>query len=158
MTPKKLTPKIREQLNEQILAHATAVHVAFVSVEEIDRINIFHASQKAMVLALAGLKENPDLVLVDGKFPLSIDRPQKALVGGDGRVASIAAASIVAKVARDHFMTEQEGSYPGFSFSRHKGYGTRQHFVELKENGPTPLHRRSFAPVRELVQVFSAAG
>lgn len=146
---KKLTPSLREKLNEQILRGAVSVNVARVSVQEIDQINIFHASLKAMKLALQGLKPIPDMVLVDGKFPLPIPTPQDPLVQGDGRAASIAAASIVAKVARDQFMVDREKEFPGFSFAKHKGYGTRQHLEELKANGPTILHRRSFAPVRD---------
>ncbi len=147
---KKLKASVRETLSEQILRQAVANHIAIVSVEEIDRINIFHASLKAMRLAIEGLSQSPDLVLIDGKFSVDISIPQKPLVGGDGRFASIAAASIIAKVARDRFMAEQERIFPDYGFAKHKGYGTAQHLRELRKHGPTPLHRRSFSPVREL--------
>jgi ribonuclease HII len=134
-----------------ILEQAIAAQVAWVSVEEIDRINIFQASLKAMRLAVEGLGQKPEMILVDGKFPLPLSIPQKPLVGGDDRSASIAAASIIAKVARDRFMEEQEKRFPHFSFSRHKGYGTALHLRELQGRGPTELHRRSFEPVRVLL-------
>jgi ribonuclease HII len=146
---KKLTPAQREVLFVQIQRQAVAWRVAHVEVEEIDHINIFHASLKAMALALAGLSVRPERVLVDGTFTAPVDLPQTPLVKGDSRSASIAAASIIAKVTRDRFMAEQEKYYPKFSFGRHKGYGTPQHLEELKSHGPTPLHRRSFAPVQE---------
>lgn len=149
---KKLTARQREKFNGEILKHAVASRVAWVSVEEIDRINIFHASLKAMRLALEGLLQKPEIVLVDGKFPVPLSVPQKTLVKGDARSASIAAASIVAKVARDRFMVEQEENFPCFAFSRHKGYGTEQHLRELRKNGPTNLHRRTFEPVRQTLK------
>lgn len=145
---KKLTALQREGLFEKIQGQALAYHVAWVEVEVIDRINIFHASLLAMVRALEGLSLRPDHVLVDGKFPLPAHFSQSPLVKGDGRSASIAAASILAKVSRDCFMGGQERRYPHFSFSSHKGYGTPRHLEELKIHGPTPLHRRSFAPVQ----------
>lgn len=151
---KKLSVAQREELNVQIWDQALAACIADVSVEEIDRINILQASLKAMRLALEGLGRRPEMVLVDGKFAVKISLPQKTLIDGDARSASIAAASIIAKVARDKFMAEQEAHYPGYSFSRHKGYGTAQHLEELRKNGPTPLHRHSFAPVRELTGLF----
>ncbi len=152
---KKLTPKIREQVSDIILREALAFCISIVSVEEIDRINILRASLKAMQLAIQGLRLLPELVLVDGHQAVDLPMPQKNLVGGDGRCASIAAASVIAKVARDRFMSEQEKIFPAFCFSRHKGYGTAQHLKELEENGPTLLHRRSFTPVRELVLAFN---
>jgi len=96
------------------------------------------------------------LVLVDGKFPLAIQTPQKTIVKGDSRCASIAAASIIAKVARDRFMIEQESLYPSFSFSQHKGYGTPKHLKELEKFGPTELHRQSFSPVKNQRQIKHA--
>lgn len=151
---KKLTASLREKLHDKIYLQALSVAVASVPVEEIDRINIFQASLQAMALALRKLKQKPEMVLVDGKFSVPIDLPQRTLIKGDGRSASIAAASIVAKVTRDRFMSDQEAFHPGFSFSKHKGYGTAQHLRELKLNGVTPLHRQSFAPVRDQLGLF----
>jgi ribonuclease HII len=144
---KKLTPEIRQKVSAVVLAKALAFHIVMVSVEEIDQLNILWASMKAMKLAVEGLAHAPDLLLVDGNRETELKIPQRAIVEGDGRCASIAAASVIAKVARDRYMTEQQEIYPGFSFSSHKGYGTPQHLRELDQHGPTPLHRRSFAPV-----------
>ena len=152
---KKLTALQRERLHEQVLRHALAVQIMSVSVEEIDRINIFHAAMKAMAQAVSALSPAAQCVLVDGKFPLSLSVPQRALVKGDDRSASIAAASIVAKVERDRYMVQQEAYYPQYLFGKHKGYGTREHLLALEQYGPTPLHRRSFAPVKALLDRFS---
>lgn len=148
---KKLSSGVREEVAEIILKKSLAYQIVAVDAGEIDRINILRASLQAMRLAVEGLDRVPDLVLVDGNQAVDLRVPQKNLVGGDGRCASIAAASVIAKVARDRFMTEQEKLYPQFQFSSHKGYGTAQHLEELKRHGPTPLHRRSFAPVRQMV-------
>ena len=144
---KKLKPEVREQVNAVVLQKAIAWHIVMVSVEEIDQLNILWASMKAMKLAVEGLAQAPDLLLVDGNRETELKIPQRAIVEGDGRCASIAAASVIAKVARDRYMTEQQEIYPGFSFASHKGYGTPQHLRELDTHGPTPLHRRSFSPV-----------
>jgi ribonuclease HII len=148
---KQLTPPLRDSLNEKITQQAIAFHVARVEADEIDRINILWASMKAMKLAVMGLKISPEYLLVDGNRMIESELPQLAIVSGDARCASIAAASIVAKVARDRFMTEQEQVFPQFSFSKHKGYGTAEHLQELARNGPTVLHRRSFAPVSQIL-------
>jgi ribonuclease HII len=147
---KKLSPQLREKISAIILQQALAYKIERVSVEEIDRINILQASLKAMQLAIAGLLIFPKLLLIDGNQQVEVSIPQKTVIQGDGRCASIAAASVIAKVARDRYMAEQEKIFPQFSFSQHKGYGTAQHLEELKKHGPTPLHRRSFAPVRDL--------
>ncbi len=146
---KKLKAPVRERLSEAILREAVASCVAMVSVEEVDRLNILWASMKAMRLAVEGLGVKPELLLVDGNRVTDLKLPQRAIVAGDARCASIAAASVIAKVARDRWMAEREAEYPGFSFARHKGYGTAQHLRELKAHGATPLHRRTFAPVQE---------
>ncbi|MCE9625788.1 MAG: ribonuclease HII [Deltaproteobacteria bacterium] len=148
---KKLKASLREKLSEIILREAISHHIAMVSVEDVDSLNILWASMKAMRIAVEGLKQVPALLLVDGNRETDLPLPQKALVAGDGRCASIAAASVIAKVARDRWMSEQEAHFPGFSFAKHKGYGTAQHLKELREHGPTPLHRRTFAPVQELL-------
>lgn len=149
---KKLTPLQRERLYDKIVDQAVAYEVAWIGVEEIDRLNIFHASMKAMALAMENLSPVPEMVLVDGKFRVPHLLPQHPLVKGDSRSATIAAASILAKVSRDRRACDWEREYPAFNFSKHKGYGTAQHLRELQENGPTPLHRRSFAPVQALLK------
>ncbi len=150
---KKLTPKVRERLSEVILREAVAWNIVQVSVAEIDELNILWASMKAMSLAVGGLRVAPDLLLVDGNRTTDLPLQQRAIVEGDGRCASIAAASVIAKVARDRWMAEQEAHFPGFSFAQHKGYGTEQHLRELRTHGPTSLHRRTFAPVQELLRL-----
>lgn len=119
--------------------------MARIEAPEIDRINIHQASLKAMQMAVQSLRIPPDYVLVDGKFPLpSLPGRQEAIVDGDARCHAIAAASILAKVSRDRWMEEVSQKHPGFSFQRHKGYGTAAHYEELRRYGPTPLHRKSF--------------
>ncbi len=147
---KKITAPQREVLDGQIRERALAFSIAMVSAPEIDHINILRASLLAMRLAVGALSLAPALTLVDGNQKFAEDPPQVPVVAGDGKSASVAAASIIAKVARDAFMTEQEGLFPQFSFSRHKGYGTEAHLRELRKFGPSPLHRRSFEPVRQL--------
>ena len=147
---KKLPPEVRERVSAEVLEKALAWSIVSVPVEEIDRLNILWASMKAMRLAVEGLKMLPELLLVDGNRVTDLQLPQRAMVAGDGRCASIAAASVIAKVARDRWMAEQENIYPQFRFSRHKGYGTPQHLEELRRHGPTPLHRKTFAPVAQV--------
>jgi len=144
---KKLSAAARERLAQEIRAQALAVSVAAVAPAEIDRVNILQARFQALRHAVAGLVLAPDHVLVDGQPVPDFAWPQTALVGGDARDGSIAAASIVAKVARDALMRELSARYPGYGFERHKGYGTREHLRALRRLGPTPVHRRSFAPV-----------
>ncbi|HPU85585.1 MAG TPA: ribonuclease HII [Candidatus Latescibacteria bacterium] len=142
---KQLSAKRREQLDPLIRTCALAVHVASVDVEEIDRVNILQASLKAMRMAIAGLGHPPpDHVLVDGNTAPGSGLPETAIVDGDSKSVSIAAASILAKVARDRFMAEMDTRYPGYGFARNKGYGTREHLEALARLGPCPIHRRSF--------------
>jgi len=144
---KKLAPKRREQLFEQINERALCCSVAWASVEEIERLNILQATLLAMQRAVAGLRLRPTRVLVDGNRLPALDLPAQALVQGDDRVAAIAAASIVAKVRRDRLCADWHALYPDYGFDRHKGYGTALHLEALRRCGPTPLHRRGFAPV-----------
>jgi len=146
---KKLAPERREELFEQIHRSALAIGIGRVEHEEIDRINIYNASLLAMYRAVEDLEAKPDAVLVDGMMVLRLNEkvPQEALVEGDCRCLSIAAASIVAKVTRDRLMCEYDLTYPGYGFARHKGYPTSDHFKALKVLGPCPIHRRSFAAV-----------
>jgi len=134
--------------------------IATVDVETIDRINILQAAHRAMNLALDQLQPPPQHVLVDGRPVKSMRFPNTPLVKGDARSYSIAAASVLAKVTRDRMMREFDRLYPGYGFSRHKGYGTRQHLAAIRERGPCPIHRRSFAPFRPAesdLELFAAA-
>lgn len=147
---KKLSAKRREALAVEIRAKALAWAVAEASVEEIDRINILQASLLAMRRAVDGLTLRPERALIDGnKCPL-LDCPAVAIVGGDGKVASIAAASILAKTVRDAGMQVLHVAYPVYGFDRHMGYPTAFHLQALRMHGPSPVHRRSYAPVAQL--------
>ncbi|KLU61074.1 ribonuclease HII [Peptococcaceae bacterium CEB3] len=144
---KLLSVKKREALFPLIQAQALAWAVAEASVEEIDSLNILQATKLAMVRAVDALRVKPHYLLIDAlELPLAL--PQRGLIGGDRLSASIAAASILAKVERDKLMERLDALYPGYGFARHKGYGTREHLQALQELGPCPAHRRSFAPVR----------
>ncbi|WP_319238681.1 ribonuclease HII [uncultured Propionivibrio sp.] len=147
---KKLSAKRREKLAEEIRRHALAWAVAEASVEEIDRINILQASLLAMRRAVLALSVSPTKALVDGNKCPELPCPVEAIVGGDGKVASIAAASILAKTTRDAAMLALHAQYPVYGFDRHMGYPTRQHLQSLREHGISPVHRRSFAPVAQL--------
>jgi ribonuclease HII len=141
---KALTAKAREQLDQQIRQMALGVGIGVVEVEEIDRINIYHAGLKAMRLALAQLPLATEHVLVDGRSMPDLPCPQTRIVKGDRDVYSIAAASIVAKVYRDQLMIAFDQLYPEYGFARHMGYGTVAHRDALRRCGPCPIHRRSF--------------
>jgi len=123
--------------------------IASVDVEMIDRINIRQAAWRAMHLALDQLDPKPQHVLIDGLRIKWLPYPQTALVQGDCKSYSVAAASVLAKVTRDRMMRELDKSYPGYGFAAHKGYATPQHYAAINERGPTPIHRRSFAPFRQ---------
>lgn len=145
---KKLTPDDRDRLAIEIRAKALAWAVAEASVEEIDRLNILHATMLAMERAVAGLSMTPCLARVDGNRAPSLGCPVETLVGGDDLDASISAASILAKTSRDRVMEGFEERYPEYGFGRHKGYSTPDHLAALDRHGPCDIHRRSFAPVR----------
>jgi ribonuclease HII len=149
---KKLSPQKRELLFDLILRDAQAVGVASVDQEVIDSINILQATYRAMRNALQGISVPFDLVLVDGWAIPGLAHRQVALTGGDGRSASIAAASIIAKVTRDRLMTELSAHYPNYQFHRHKGYGTPEHQTALEKYGPCALHRKTFAPIRKYLE------
>lgn len=148
---KKLTAERREALAAQICDSALAWSLGRASVAEIDSLNILQASLLAMHRAVQGLAVEPAYVLVDGNRLPHWRYAAEPVVGGDGRVPCIAAASILAKVQRDAEMADLESTYPGYGLARHKGYPTRQHLDALKRLGVTPVHRRSFGPVRELL-------
>ena len=148
---KKLTPKKREYLYDIIKAQALCFCVATASVEEIDQLNILQATLLAMQRAVKGLRLKPTKVLVDGNRLPVLDIRAEAIVKGDATVASISAASILAKVERDRWCVEVDALFPNYGFLTHKGYGTQVHLRALQEYGPCDLHRRSFAPVAKLL-------
>lgn len=143
---KALTERQRERAYAEIVRKAY-VGIGIVDERTIDGINILQATRRAMQEALAGLPVSPDYVLVDGIITLTASCPCEALIGGDARSLSIAAASIVAKVTRDRIMRDYDRAYPHYGFARHKGYPTRAHKEALRRFGPSPIHRRSFRPV-----------
>ena len=141
---KKLSEKKRELLYPQIQEAAVSFCVAFGTVEEIERENILQATFLAMNRAIAGLTPQPEYALIDGNRNREILIPSRSVIGGDGKVASIAAASILAKVTRDHLMLRLAEEYPQYGFEKHKGYGTKAHYEALRKYGPCPVHRMSF--------------
>lgn len=145
---KKLSTRQRERLFIQIQKKALGIGIARVGPKIIDRINILRATLLAMKLAVKALPIQPDYLLIDG-VRMKIDLPieQESIIGGDGKSASIAAASIVAKVTRDRIMLKYHQKHPQYGFAAHKGYGTKLHMRKLQEHGPSSIHRRSFAPV-----------
>lgn len=146
---KKISPLKRDKLFDIITARALAVGVGVVGSDVIDAVNILNATYKAMRTAYDGLIRKPDFLLIDGLPVVGLPGPQAAVVQGDGLSASIAAASIIAKVTRDRIMLDLAARYPGYGFERHKGYGTRDHLAALQCHGPCAVHRFSFAPVKE---------
>ena len=153
---KKLTAARRRLLSEKILERAVAWAVAEVLPERIDAWNIYQASRQAMERALKDLKPPADFILSDA-MRLELPIPCRAVIHGDARSVSIAAASILAKVHRDRLLEDWDREFPGYGLARHKGYATREHLARLRQQGPTPLHRRSFAPVRESLAILHAA-
>ena len=146
---KKLSEKKREHLFEQIIDQAIGYSIAESSVEEIDHLNILHASMLAMKRAVESLKQTPDQVLIDGNRCPDVCLPAKAIVGGDGIEPSISAASILAKVTRDRQMIKLDSEFPEYGFAKHKGYPTKLHREMLIKYGALAVHRKSFAPVRQ---------
>ncbi len=146
---KKLSLTRREALFDEIQEKALAWCVARAEVAEIDRLNILHATMLAMQRAVEGLRVQPRLALIDGNRCPKLAVPSAPVVKGDSQVPAIAAASILAKVTRDREMQVLDALYPGYGLAGHKGYPTAEHLDALKRLGPTPIHRRSFAPVRE---------
>lgn len=144
---KLLPPERREELFEVIRARALAVGVGVVDHETIDRVNILEATRRAMAAALAGLAVVPELVITDFVALPALPCPQRNLVAGDRRCASVAAASIVAKVTRDRLMLDLDRRFPEYGFARHKGYATVEHLAALDRHGPCAIHRRTFAGV-----------
>jgi len=144
---KKLSEKRREQLFELIIERAAAVGIGLADAETIDRINILQATRQAMLAAVHALPVSPDYLLIDGITTIASPIPQQTIKQGDSRSASVAAASIIAKVTRDRLMLDYDQRYPAYGFARHKGYGSALHLSALQKHGPCPIHRMTFARV-----------
>jgi ribonuclease HII len=151
---KKLSARRREDLARLIRESALSWALGRAESAEIDLINILQASLRAMERAVAGLTCRPGMVLVDGNRLPNLACPARAVIGGDAKVAQISAASILAKVARDEEMVAMERAYPGYGFANHKGYPTKAHRASIIRLGVTPIHRRSFSPVRKILEGF----
>ena len=145
---KRLTPQQREELEQVIQERALGWAVGVASAEEVDELNVLRATERAMAGALRLLRPVPDYALVDGRPVRGLPVASQAIIHGDARSVSIAAASVLAKVERDRIMCALHGRYPEYGFADHKGYATRQHGEALLQHGPCPIHRRSFEPVR----------
>jgi ribonuclease HII len=143
----------RDELYDVIVKRAVAYAIGVAEVDEIDRVNIYHAALAACRRAIEGLCVKPEHVLIDGRPVRALTIPQTHIVGGDRKSFCIAAASIIAKVARDRLMCEYDSRYPGYGFARHKGYCTAEHFDAIAKLGPSPIHRTSFAPVSAAAQL-----
>ena len=148
---KLLTADERERLDVEIRRKAVCWSIAAASVDEIDTINILRAALLAMRRAVEGLSQQPQIVLVDGNQRPELLMPVRTVVGGDAKVRAISAASIIAKVHRDRLLTEMHAEHPQYGFHSHKGYSTPEHLSALREHGACPHHRRSFAPVRSVL-------
>ncbi|HON77753.1 MAG TPA: ribonuclease HII [Spirochaetota bacterium] len=147
---KKLTHKGRIRALACIEAHALCVSTCLVSHETVDRLNINGATEYALRKLVSGLSVCPDMVLMDGNFRFNVGVAMRSVIGGDGLSLSIASASIAAKVRRDYIMERLDGRYPGYGFGQHKGYGTVFHRAMIMEKGPSPVHRRTYEPVKSM--------
>ena len=150
---KQLTEQQREKLAEEIKEKALCWALGRAEVEEIDRINILQATLLAMKRAVDGLPQQPEYVLVDGNRCPDLSCPAEAIIKGDLTVPEISAASIIAKVSRDNEMAQLDTVYPGYGLAKHKGYPTKAHITAMTELGVTPIHRRSYAPVRKVIEL-----
>jgi len=148
---KKLTEKQREKALAEIKKHALAIGIGISSVEEIDRINIYRAAREAMRSAISQLKIKPEYLLIDA-MPIEIDIPSSSIIKGDQKSISIAAASIVAKTTRDMYMIEMDKVFPKYNFKQHKGYGTKEHLELIKKYGYTPIHRKTYEPIKSMIK------
>lgn len=152
---KQMTPPAREHFYEVIMQYALAIGVGMGSVELIDERNILQATKYAMYVAIAQLSIPPQALLLDALHLPDLALPQRSIIKGDTCCLSIAAASVIAKVTRDRLMIQLHEQYPAYGFAQHKGYGTEAHLAALREHGVTAIHRKSFAPVRELFGLFA---
>jgi ribonuclease HII len=148
---KKLTEKQRDLALIEIKNQALAIGIGIASVEEIDLINIYRAAREAMLSAVAQLKIKPEFLLIDA-MPMEIDIPYLSLIKGDALSVSIAAASIVAKTTRDAYMLEMDKIFPEYGFKQHKGYGTKQHLEAIERYGITPIHRKTYEPIKSMLK------
>lgn len=144
---KQLSKKKREELYKTIVKNALAYNVVFVSEEEVDELNIYQATKKGMLEAIRGLKVTPDHCLIDAMPLGELEIPHTSIIHGDARCASVAAASIIAKVTRDNYMEKMDIKYPNYGFKKHKGYGTKLHIDALEKYGPCKIHRKTYSPV-----------
>ena len=151
---KKVAPKKRELLYDEILEKAAAVRVSIVDAKTIDRVNIYQATMNGMYESILNLDPKPDKVLIDAVELAKLPMPSLSIIKGDAKSASIAAASIIAKVTRDRMMLKYDAEYPQYGFAQHKGYGTAQHIEALEQYGPCPIHRKSFEPVRSMAESY----
>ncbi len=147
---KKLTEKKREEYNQIIRSQALAISISMIQAPEIDAINIYEATKKAMKAAISGLVPRPDFILIDA-MKLEIPFASESIIKGDAKSISIAASSIVAKVARDNLMKDLAKTYPEYGFEQNMGYGTKEHINAIHTYGITPYHRKSFAPIKDLI-------
>lgn len=148
---KKLTEKKRNMLDIEIREKALAYKIIYIYPKEIDRLNIYQASKKGMIDAVNGLSIKPDYVLSDAMPLKELDMPHLSIIKGDTKSATIAAASIIAKVSRDAYMVELSKKYPDYGFEKHKGYPTKQHIEALNQYGVLPIHRKTYKPVYNLI-------
>ena len=148
---KQLTEKQRDKALIEIKENALAIGIGISSVEEIDLINIYRASREAMLSAIQQLKIKPEFLLIDA-MPMEIDIPLKSIIKGDTLSISIAAASIVAKTTRDAYMLEMDKVFPEYGFKNHKGYGTKEHLEAIQKYGITPIHRKTYEPVKSMLK------
>lgn len=148
---KQLSEKQREKALEEIKKNALSISIAISSVEEIDQINIFRATREAMQSAIHKLSIKPEYVLIDA-MPMELDIPFLSIIKGDTLSISIAAASIVAKTTRDQYMIEMDKLFPEYHFKKHKGYGTKEHLEIIHKLGPTPIHRKTYEPVKSMIK------
>lgn len=144
---KQLSAKKRMELYKIIIKEAISYQIVFIHEQEIDELNIYQATKKGMLEAIGTLNHTPDYVLIDAMPLGELKMPHQSIVHGDAKCASIAAASILAKVTRDEYMEKMDIKYPNYGFRRHKGYGTKAHFEALEKYGPCPIHRKTYAPV-----------
>lgn len=148
---KQISEKKREELYKQIIKKSIAYKIVFVSVKDIDEMNIYQATKKGMLEAVSELKEKPDHVLIDAMPMDELKINHTSIIHGDALSASIAAASILAKVARDHYMEKMDIKYPNYGFKTHKGYGTKSHIEAIWKYGPCKIHRKTYSPVSDYI-------
>ena len=144
---KQLTEKKREALYKIIVKQALAYSIVFISEKDVDELNIYQATKKGMLQCIKELKLEPDYVLIDAMPLGELEIEHNSIIHGDALSASVAAASILAKVSRDHYMEKMDIKYPNYGFKKHKGYGTKEHLAALEKYGPCKIHRKTFAPV-----------